>query len=105
MSSEIIVNEKKDGVVITAHGIDIDITIRPSEPHRKITTTKLVESRLSEHIGKLTTLEEADVIIIKPKAFLRKDRFTSILSIVAEMGGEYISEGKKSRFIIPKSQE
>ena len=103
MTSEIKVNEKKDGVIIATQGLDIDITIRPSEPYRRKITIKLVRSRLSEYIEDLTISEKAEMIIIKPKTFLGKDIFTSILSIVVEMGGEYISEGKKSRFTIPKT--
>jgi hypothetical protein len=46
--------------------------------------------------------EEEGKIVIMPKSFLGKKKFTEVLEISKKYGGKYISNGKKSRFEIPK---
>ena len=111
MSQKVKVTSKEDGAVISVDGFDIIITVKPSVaipqegapiqiPLR--ITVESVRSKLSEHLEELDVSEEVEDIVIKPKGFLGRDKFASIAAIVEEMGGRYISEGKESRFLIPK---
>ncbi|MDI6813890.1 MAG: hypothetical protein QMD10_10165 [Desulfitobacteriaceae bacterium] len=52
--------------------------------------------------GLLSFEEQADAIIIRPKAFLGEKNFAKIAAVVKKHGGEYISAGKESHFRIPK---
>jgi len=54
--------------------------------------------------AKLTFEAQPDATIIRPKQFLGSEVFSKIASIVKEHGGSYISEGKSSRFQIPKGK-
>lgn len=44
---------------------------------------------------------QADVVIITPRQFLGSENFAKIAGIVRELGGQYVSEGKNSRFELP----
>jgi len=52
----------------------------------------------------LTTTEENNYYILKPKKFLEPDNFAKVAEIVKTLGGEYISAGKNSHFRIKKVQ-
>jgi hypothetical protein len=56
----------------------------------------------SELVGMLTFEEKEEYIIVRPRRFLGSDNFAKIASIIRNLGGEYISAGKKSHFEVPK---
>ena len=93
---------KEDGVVISVNGYDIIVTVKPTEAVTTRTTIESVRSRLTEYLEELNVTDKTEGIIIMPKGFLGRDRFALIATIVEELGGRYISEGKESRFLIPK---
>ena len=41
-------------------------------------------------------------VLIKPKRFLGRENFTRIAEIVKQAGGEYVSAGRESHFLVPK---
>jgi len=41
-------------------------------------------------------------VVIKPKRFLGRENFTRISEIVKQAGGEYVSAGRESHFLVPK---
>ena len=58
---------------------------------------------LPESIRGLVTLQyQADKIIIKPHKYLGKDKFNELSKFVKDYGGEYVSDGKNSRFEIKR---
>jgi len=64
---------------------------------------KITEARnlFTEDLEAMLTFEEKDGgVVIKPKQFLGSDNFAKIAAVVRSAGGEYISEGKDSRFVI-----
>ena len=56
----------------------------------------------SELVGMLTFEEKEEYVIVRPRRFLGSDNFAKIASIIRNLGGEYISAGKKSHFEVPK---
>jgi hypothetical protein len=71
-----------------------------SQKKRRITDVKQAFSPELE--GMLTFEEKEKLIIVRPRRFLGSDNFAKIASIIRDLGGEYISAGKKSHFEIPK---
>ena len=62
-----------------------------------------VKMMLPEDLENMLSFEEKeDYIMIKPRQFLGSDNFAKIASIVREMGGDYVSAGKKSHFRVSK---
>ncbi|MDI6813842.1 MAG: hypothetical protein QMD10_09925 [Desulfitobacteriaceae bacterium] len=53
--------------------------------------------------GMVSFEEQADAVIIRPKAYLGAENFAKIAAIVRKHGGEYISAGKESHFRMPKT--
>jgi len=101
------VTPRQDGVVITVDGFDITVTVKPSSvtpeaPGPPRTTVESVRSRLAEYVKEISVSEEAEGIVIRPTGYLGRDKFASIAAIVRELGGNYISAGKESRFLIPR---
>jgi len=101
------VTPTQDGAVITVDGLDITITVKPSSaipeapaPPRIIVES--VRSRLAEYLEDINVSEEAEGIVVKPTGYLGRDKFASIAAIVRELGGNYVSAGRESRFVIPK---
>jgi len=104
---------RDDGAVISVNGIDIVITVKPTtsieeEPLFAPAPVKhLLESimsELEEYREDIEIREEADKIIVKLKGYLGREKFAAIASIIKGLGGEYISAGKESRFIILKEK-
>jgi len=61
-----------------------------------------IRSKFPPVIAELLNFTESDgKIIVKAKQYLGSDNFANIASIVREAGGEYVSEGKNSRFEVP----
>lgn len=109
MSLEIRITPKKDGAIINVKDLDITITVTPSEvaavtpspPAPPPITLDLVRSRLVDYVEDLTIAVRIEGITVSPKAYLGRDKFASIAAIIRDLGGDYISAGKDSRFVIP----
>jgi len=41
-------------------------------------------------------------VVVKPKRYLGRENFTRIAEIVKQAGGEYVSAGRESHFLVPK---
>jgi len=64
---------------------------------------ELLKERFPEDLKGLVEFKVADDrIVVKPKSYLGKENFTRIAEIIKEAGGEYISAGKESHFVVPK---
>lgn len=63
-----------------------------------------VERRFPKELaGQVTFSVTEDHIIVKPRGYLGTDTFAKIASIVRDqLGGEYVSAGKDSHFIVPR---
>jgi hypothetical protein len=73
---------------------------KPTKKKRSIADVKQVFS--SELEGMLTFEEKEKFIVVRPRRFLGSDNFAKIASIIRNLGGEYVSAGKKSHFEVPK---
>lgn len=71
---------------------------------KKTASVKEIQKLFPQNLLKLVTIEEKDVqtIIVKPKEFLGKERFSQIANIVKEVNGRYVSAGRDSHFTIPR---
>ena len=129
MSSKIKVTPKSNGVIITINGLDIEITVKPSEipPEEReapvppsimaestvkpaaITPSRItvesIKRDLSTYLKDLDISEDAEKVVVTPKRYLGHKKFVSISSLVEEVGGTYVSAGKRSRFLIEKKQD
>ena len=72
-------------------------TTRPETISIKQHFPKELENMLDFH-------DEGNWFKVSPKAFLGSQNFGKVLSIVRELGGEYVSAGKNSHFKIPKKE-
>jgi hypothetical protein len=45
--------------------------------------------------------EQGDKIIIRPLQYLGSENFAKSAAVVRELGGEYVSAGKESHFVVP----
>ena len=93
---EIRVAPKEDGAVVTVEGYEIEITVRPKVK----ATVEAVRRELEEHLDILEITSTDEGIVVKPKGFLGKEKFADIAAKMRSLGGEYISAGKESRFVI-----
>jgi len=103
------VTPTEDGAILTVNGFDITISVKPSTvlptpavPPSGRVTVEFVRSRLTPYLANLTVHEDEEGIVIKPTGFLGRDKFASIAAEVRALGGNYISAGRDSRFVIPK---
>jgi len=72
---------------------------RPSTP---ATEAEKIEARFPPLLADLLTFTEKDgKVIVKARQFLGSDNFAKIAGIIREVGGDYISAGKDSRFEVP----
>lgn len=76
------------------------VSAKPTKKKRNIEDVKQAFS--SELEGMLTFEEKEKIIIVRPRRFLGSDNFAKIASIIRNLGGEYVSAGKKSHFEVPK---
>jgi hypothetical protein len=76
------------------------VPVKPAEKKRSIKDVKQAFSPELE--GMLTFEEKEKLIIVRPRRFLGSDNFAKIASIIRNLGGEYVSAGKKSHFEVPK---
>jgi hypothetical protein len=129
MSSKIKVTPRSNGAIITINGLEIEITIRPSvvpseEREASIQPSSIAESKgkpveitplgitvesikrdLSMYLKDLDISEDAEKVVVTPKRYLGHKKFVSISSLVEEIGGTYVSAGKRSRFLIEKNRD
>jgi hypothetical protein len=110
MSAKIKVLPTETGAIISIHGYDITVTVQPSMRDQEESPSTLRESqtlletlrtRLAEYVHELAITKEVTGITVTPNAFLGREKFVAIASIIEELGGHYISAGKESRFLIP----
>ena len=110
--SKIKVTPKEDGAVITVDGFDIEITIKPSEkvtieppvPIKPGITVELVKKDLDSYLEDLDITEDDENIVVMPKRYLGRDKFAPLADLIRELGGSYVSAGRESKFLIPKSE-
>jgi hypothetical protein len=75
----------------------------PAPPTQKKRNMKDVKQAFSSELEGMLLFEEKEkLIIVRPRRFLGSDNFAKIASIIRNLGGEYISAGKKSHFEVPK---
>ena len=106
------VTPKEDGAVITVDGFDIEITIKPSEevtfeppvPIKPGITVELVKKDLDPYLEDLDITEDDENIVVMPKRYLGRDKFAPLADLIRELGGSYVSAGRESKFLIPKSE-
>ena len=64
---------------------------------------EILREKFPEDLKKLVKFETADnLVIVKPRSYLGKENFSKIAEIIKKAGGEYISAGKESHFLVPK---
>jgi len=51
----------------------------------------------------IDTTSSATMYVVKPKEFLGKETFGKLASVVRNLGGTYVSQGRESHFDIPKN--
>ena len=129
MSSKIKVTPKSNGAIITINGLEIEITVRssevpPEEREAPVPPSSMAESTvkpaaitpsritvesikrdLSTYLKDLDISEDAEKVVVTPKRYLGHKKFVSISSLMEEIGGTYLSAGKRSRFLIEKKQD
>lgn len=99
-----------DGAMLTVDGIEITITVKSLEekpampPLGRPTAISDVEAALAKYAKDLKITEEEEGIVVKPIRFLGRDIFAEVAGAIRNLGGKYISAGRKSRFIIPKEK-
>ncbi|UCH38110.1 MAG: hypothetical protein JSV76_02820 [Candidatus Bathyarchaeota archaeon] len=102
------VTPKDDGAIITVNGFDIVITIQPSDrslriPRPDLITLEYLRIRLDQFLPELDIRDGELDIVVEPKSFLGRDVFAAVATIIEELGGRYVSAGRESRFVIPKT--
>jgi hypothetical protein len=98
-----------EGLAFRLDGLDGAITniMREIDALKSMETGAVDPAALfpDEYAELLDFKVEGGYVIAKPKKFLGSQNFAEIARIVRELGGEYISEGKNSRFKIPLKKE
>jgi hypothetical protein len=81
------------------------IPVAPIDDDKETSNNK-VKMMFPEDLAALLNFEEKEeYIIVRPRQFLGVDNFARIASIVREMSGEYISDGKNSHFRIHRKRK
>ncbi len=107
VNPKIDVTSKENGAVITVEGLEIEITIKPTWKYGKQLqegkepepTVESLRRDLDPYLRDIDIYEEEGKIIVKPRRYLGRD-FPPIAEIIEYYGGNYVSEGRSSRFII-----
>lgn len=74
---------------------------KPSEP--SLLTVREVQESFPESLLSQVIFEQTDEnIIVKPRGYLGPETFKEIAGIVDRLGGDYVSAGRESHFIIPR---
>jgi len=83
-------------------------SVSEPKPEPKQASNRIVEIRQKfEPFKDLVTLdEESDTlfVVIRPRQYLGAENFSKISSVVREIGGTYVSQGKASHFKVPKAE-
>jgi len=76
-------------------------------PPAKSEKLKQLEDALKEFIPSMIEVNDTEsnmFFVVRFKQFLGSENFAKIYTICRNLGGSYVSEGKKSHFTIPKQQ-
>ena len=74
-----------------------------AKPTEKAHSMNDVKQAFSPELQGMLIFEETEkYFLVKPRRFLGSGNFAKIASVVRDLGGEYISEGKNSHFKVPK---
>jgi len=85
-------------------GAEFALTEKPKREEKptNITALKNVIGSFPEEVQDLLNFEEkGDKIIITPLQYLGSKDFAKSAAVVRELGGEYVSAGKESHFVVP----
>ena len=64
---------------------------------------EMLKEKFPENLKRLVTFEAVDNrIVVKPRGYLGNENFKQVAEIIRDAGGEYVSAGKESHFLIPK---
>ena len=64
---------------------------------------EMLKEKFPENLKRLVTFEAVDNrVVVKPRGYLGNENFKQIAEIIKEAGGEYVSAGKESHFLVPK---
>jgi len=64
---------------------------------------EILKEKFPEDLKKLVKFETADNrVVVKPRSYLGRENFSKIAEIIKKAGGEYVSAGKESHFLVPK---
>ena len=64
---------------------------------------EMLKEKFPEDLKRLVKFETAESrVVVKPRSYLGKENFSKIAEIIKEAGGQYISAGKESHFLVPK---
>ena len=74
----------------------------PEAQARPDATIEGLKLDLNPYIEDLNITEDQDYIVVAPRGYLGRKKFSSISSIIRQMGGHYVSADKMSRFLVPK---
>jgi len=82
----------------------VSIHPRARAPSQPWITVESVSADLSPFIDDLDITEDEENIVVMPKRYLGRKRFSEIAELMRELGGNYVSAGKESKFLIPKRE-
>ncbi len=83
-------------------GATLVVSVKERPPTKSLEDVK---HAFPEDLRKLLSFEDKpDRIIVRPRQFLDSDNFREVASKARDIGGEYISAGKNSRFEITKEK-
>ena len=72
------------------------------EPNKPL-SAKEIEKLFPKNLLNVISIEEnKGSIVVKPKKFLGKERFSEVAAIVKEANGKYVSAGRDSHFTSPR---
>ena len=80
-------------------------TVKPAAITPSRITVESIKRDLSTYLKDLDISEDDEKVVVTPKRYLGRKKFVSISSLVEEVGGTYVSAGKRSRFLIEKKQD
>lgn len=81
-------------------GVVLTVTVKGTVETDSISDVKALFPVELENL--LIFEDKSTFVRVKPRQFLGTEYFSRIASIVREAGGEYVSAGKDSHFVIPK---
>ncbi len=67
-------------------------------------TVELVKKDLDPYLEDLDITEDDENIVVMSKRYLGRDKFAPLADLIRELGGSYVSAGRESKPLIPKSE-